>query len=104
MNTYASYENATILVVAYDQPMLLPLLMKVYKSSLPLVDESQTFESLDGGSFKDLFHTTNTTTNTRIKIVGKELYGYCQYHVKANICKCVFDLVVDQRTQVSNNC
>jgi hypothetical protein len=28
--------------------MLLPLLMKVYKSSLPFVDEPQTFESLDG--------------------------------------------------------
>jgi hypothetical protein len=89
MNTYVGYENATILVVAYDEPMLLPLLMKAYKSSLPFVDEPQTFESLDGGSFKDLFHTTNTTTNTWIKIVGKELYDYHQYHVFANICKCV---------------
>ncbi len=65
------------------------LLMKVYKSSLPLVDEPQTFESLDGGSSRDLFHTTNTTTNTWIKIVGRELYGYRQYHFDANICKCV---------------
>ncbi len=31
MNIYAGYENATILVVAYDEPMLLRLLMKVYK-------------------------------------------------------------------------
>jgi hypothetical protein len=43
----------------------------------------------DGGSFRYLFHTTNTTTNTWIKIVGRKLYGYCQYHVDANICKCV---------------
>ncbi len=89
MNTYASYENATILVFAYDEPMLLPLQMKVYKSSLPLVDEPQTFESLDSGSFRDLFHTTDRTINTWIKIVGRELYGYCQYHVDANICKSV---------------
>ncbi len=89
MNTYVGYENATILVATYDEPMLLPLLMKVYKSSLPLVDELQTFESLDGDSFKDLFHTTNTIINTWIKIVGRELYDYHQYHVDANICKCV---------------
>lgn len=48
MNTYASYENATLLIAIYDEPMLLPLLMKVYKSSLPFVDEPQTFKSLDG--------------------------------------------------------
>lgn len=89
MNTYASYENTTISVAAYDEPMLLPLLMKVYKSSLPFVNEPQTFESLNGGSFRDLFHIINTTTNTWIKIVGRELYGYCEYHVDANICKCV---------------
>ncbi len=89
MNTYASYENTTILVATYDEPMLLPLLMKVYKSSLPFVDEPQTFESLDGGSFRDLFHIINTITNKWIKIVGRELYGYREYHVDANICKCV---------------
>lgn len=55
--TYVGHENVSLLVAAYDEQMLLPLLMEVYKSSMPLIEKFQTFESLDGGCFGDLFHT-----------------------------------------------
>jgi hypothetical protein len=55
--TYVGHENASLLVAAHDEQMLLPLLMEVYKSSMPLIEKFQTFESLDGGCFGDLFHT-----------------------------------------------
>jgi len=56
--TYVGHENASVLVVAYDEQMLLSLLMEVYKSSMPLIEKFQAFESLDGGCLGDLFHTT----------------------------------------------
>jgi len=52
------HENASVLVVTYNEQMLLPLLTEVYKSSMPLIEKYQTFESLDGGCLGDLFHTT----------------------------------------------
>jgi hypothetical protein len=39
VSIYMGHDNATILVVAYDELVLLPLLMEVYKSSLPFVEE-----------------------------------------------------------------
>jgi hypothetical protein len=39
VNIYMGHDNATILVVTYDELVLLPLLMEVYKSSLPFVEE-----------------------------------------------------------------
>ncbi len=57
---YVGHENALVIVVAYDEQILLPLLMEVYKSSMPLIEKFQTFESLDGGCLKYLFHHYNT--------------------------------------------
>jgi hypothetical protein len=45
-------------------------------------------ESPNGGNLGDLFHTINTIANTWAKIVGKEFYGYCQYPINVNTCKC----------------
>jgi hypothetical protein len=50
--------------------------MEVYNSSLPLIEEPQAFESPNGGSFGDLFHTSYTTTNTWTYIIGIFFYGY----------------------------
>jgi hypothetical protein len=82
------HENTTILIDAYDEHVLLPLTMQVYKSSLPFVEKPQTFKSPNGGNFKNLFHTINTTAHKWTKIFGRELYGYHQYLVDANIYKC----------------
>jgi hypothetical protein len=49
--------------------------MEVYNSSLPLIEKPQAFESPNGGSLGNLFHTSNTTIN----IIGRDLYGYYQY-------------------------
>ncbi len=57
---YVGHENALVLIAAYDEQTLLPLLMEVYKSSMPLIEKFQTFESLDGGCLKYLFHHYNT--------------------------------------------
>ncbi len=39
VSIYMGHDNGAILVVAYDELVLLPLLMEVYKSSLPFVEE-----------------------------------------------------------------
>jgi hypothetical protein len=39
VSIYMGHDNATIIVVAYDELVLLSLLMEVYKSSLPFVEE-----------------------------------------------------------------
>jgi hypothetical protein len=78
---FLGHKNVVILVIAYDEEVLLPLLMEVYNSSLPLIEDPQAFESPNGGNLGDLFHTTNTTTNTWTNIIGTNLYGYYQYHI-----------------------
>jgi hypothetical protein len=42
VSTYMGHENTTILIDAYDEHVLLPLTMQVYKSSLPFVEKPQT--------------------------------------------------------------
>lgn len=73
---FLGHKNVVVLVIAYDEEVLLPLLMEVYNSPLPLIEEPQTFESPNGGSLGDLFHTTNTAINTWTYIIGRDLYGY----------------------------
>jgi hypothetical protein len=51
------------IVVAYDELVLLPLLMQVYKLPLPFVEEPQTYKSLSSGNLVKLFHTINTIAN-----------------------------------------
>lgn len=64
VSIYMGHENAAILAVAYDELVLLPLLMEVYKSSLPFVEKPQTFKSLGSRNFVKLFHTINTIADT----------------------------------------
>ncbi len=64
VSIYVGHENATIIVVAYDELVLLPLLMQVYKLSLPFVEEPQTSKSPCSGNLVKLFHNINTIANT----------------------------------------
>lgn len=73
------HKNVVVLVITYDEEVLFPLLMEVYNSSLPPIEKPQAFESPNGGSLGNLFHTSNTTTNTWTNIIGGDLYGYYQY-------------------------
>jgi hypothetical protein len=68
------HENVVVVVVKYDEKLLLPLLMKTNKLLKPnMVGEA--FDLHSQVDSKGLFHTTTTTTNTYIGY----LLGFCSF-------------------------
>jgi len=82
-------ENTTIIIVKYDENLLLPLLMEANK--LLMLDRvEKKFDLHSQVDFEGLFHTTTTTTlNTYTNIISKELVGFQRFPIDAKSYKCV---------------
>ncbi len=80
VKTYVGCDNVIVLVVEYDQELLLLLLMEVYKLSMPIITkEFDAFGSRTKN--EDFFCTIYTTANILRDLVSRELYTYYWYHV-----------------------
>jgi hypothetical protein len=78
-------DNVVALVVEYDQKLLLPLLIEVYKLSMVVIDkELDAFGSRTGS--EDFFCTIDIIADTLSNLVGRELYICCQYPIDGNSC------------------
>ncbi len=67
---YVGHNNAIILVVEYDQELLLPLLMEVDKLAMLVIVDKLDASSLEIGN-ENFFYTTNTILDTLKDLVGK---------------------------------
>jgi hypothetical protein len=75
VRTYAGCDNVVVLVVEYDWKLLFPLLMEVYKLSMPIIiKEFDEFRSRTKN--EDFFYTIQTTANILKDLVGREFYIY----------------------------
>lgn len=96
-------ENTTILIIAYDEQMLLPLLMEVYKSSLPFLKNLKHLNPQMVAILEICF-----TPLAQLPTHNKDCWKRTLWLLLiSNWCKHLqmcLNLVVDQRAQVSNNC
>jgi hypothetical protein len=66
---------ALVLVVAYNEWLLLPLLVECYKSlMLTMLDEPLVQVVMD---IKDFFYSIETNVNTLKQLVARELDCFC---------------------------
>ncbi len=87
VRTYAGCDNVVVLVVEYDWKLLFPLLMEVYKLSMPIIiKEFDEFRSRTKN--EDFFYTIQTTANILKDLVGREFYIYYWYHVDGDSYNC----------------
>ncbi len=81
------HENAIIVVVKYDEKLLLPLLMETNK--FLMFNWVETTSNLHSkGDYEGLFHTS-TIADTYKDIVSRELIGFWWVPVDVEGCKCV---------------
>jgi hypothetical protein len=82
-------ENTTIIIVKYDENLLVPLLMEANK--LLILDRvEKKFDLHSQVDFEGLFHTTTTTTlDTYMDIISKELVGFQCFPIDVKSYKCV---------------
>ncbi len=83
---YMGSKNVIIMIVKYNEYLLLHLPMKVNK--LLMFDNNEEVENVQSQVHsKDLFYSTMTSANTYRDLMSKELVQFCWHFVDAKICK-----------------
>jgi hypothetical protein len=92
---FMGHQNATLVVIEYDEKLLMPLSMEANKFLIHDKVET-TFDLHLEGDYESLLHTTSTSTNT----YKDSVKGSCW----VSSCKCVLSWWHKRRTQFSNHC
>jgi hypothetical protein len=83
---YIGSKNAIIMIVKYNEYLLLHLPMKVKK--LLMFDNIKEVENVQSQvHFKDLFYSTLTSANTYRDLMSRKLAIFCWHFVDVEICK-----------------
>jgi hypothetical protein len=84
---YVGCNNVVALIVEYDQKLLLPSLIEVYKLSMVVIaKELDAFGSWTNNG--DFFCAIDITGDTLRDLVSRELYICCQYPIDGDSCNC----------------
>ncbi len=73
--TYVGWRITLVLVVAYDEWLLLPLLVECYKFLMLTMLDEPLVQVVMG--IKDLFSSIETNVNTLKQLVARELDCFC---------------------------
>jgi hypothetical protein len=87
ISMFMGHENVTLVVVEYNEKLLLPLLMEENQIFMPNKVET-TFNLHSKSNYEGLFHTS-TITDTYKDIVSRELVGFQWVLIDVKSCKCV---------------
>ncbi len=80
-------DNVVVLVAEYEHEVLLPLLMEVYKLSMPII--TKEFDAFGSRTKNDdFFCTIYIITHILKDFIGKELYTYYRYRVHGDSYNC----------------
>jgi hypothetical protein len=72
VTTYLHCENVVVILVEYDEKLMLPLLIKTTKLLMPIsVEEDEDMQSQDNA--ENIFHITSTNGNNHMGFIAKRV-------------------------------